>query len=437
MKLKLLTSLLLAPLVFTAQGIKKLKLDEAIKLGQEQSRTLKISQSKMAVNNARYVELKDMALPSLRITAGYSRLSDIDPFKIRLTPTSPEITLFPVILDNYTSRASINESVFNGFRLKNGMLSQQYLLEASKLDFEKDKTEITFNIINAYYNLYKILASKHLVEQSLAQVEERLRDMKSMEAQGVVIHNDVLRVELQRSNIELSEIDINDNLEVANYNFAVMTGLPEGTRIEIDTLDLFKSKDVKSFPDYLKASLQKRADLKASEQRQKAAELNQKVVKGNMFPSLNVGANYYYANPNVRYIPPADVFHATWDVGVTLSWDLTALYTTRHAGDEASALLEQSKAMNDQLSDAIRMEVNTDFVNYEQSIKKIDVAKRSVDQALENYRTSRSRYDSHIVLLTEVLDAEVLLLQANLNLAYAKSDAEVAYNRLLKSTGDH
>jgi outer membrane protein len=437
MKLKLIALFFLFSFVLGAQGTKKLKLDEAIKLGQEQSKSLKISQSKMAVNDARYVEIKDMALPSLKLSAGYTRVSDITPFTIRLTPTSPELTLFPIILDNYATRASINESVFNGFRLKNGMMSQKYLLEASKMDYEKDKTEIIFNIINAYYNLYKVQASKQLVEQSLAQVDERLKEMRSMEAHGVAIHNDVLRVELQRSNIELTEIDINNNLEVANYNFSVMMGLPEGTLVEIDTLGLFKAKEVKSFPDYLKTSLQKRADLQAADQRQKAAELNMKVVKGNLFPTVNVGANYYYANPNPRYIPPSDVFHDTWDIGVNLSWDITALYTTRHATDEASAQLMQSKAQSDQIADGIRMEVNQDFVTYEQSLKKIDVAQRSVVQATENYRTTRSRYDSNVVLLNEVLDAEVLLLQANLNLAYARSDAEVAFNHLLKSTSSN
>jgi outer membrane protein len=427
MKRTLTTIFFLLPLLFQAQVTRKIKLDEAIKLGQEQSKSLRISQSRMAIADAKYVELKDMILPSLNVSAGYSRLSDITPFTIQLSPNTPPVTLFPVLVNDYSSRASINESVFNGFRLKNGILSQQYLLEASKLDYEKDKSEIIYTIVSAYYNLYKVQASRKLIEQSLTQADQRIQEIKNLEKQGLAIHNDVLR----------AEVDINSNLEITNYNFGVMTGLAEGTVIEIDSVNLFNSREFKKFPDYLQASFAKRSDLKAADLRKKASEMNLKVVKGTLLPTLNVGANYYYANPNPRYIPPADVFHSTWDVGVNLNWNLTSLYTNKHQADEARCLILQSAAMSDQLSDAIRMEVNQDFVNYEQSQKKVEVASRSVSQAEENYRTLQSKYNNSTALLSDLLDANVLLLQAKLNLTYARADAEIAYNHLLKSTGSN
>ena len=434
MKSTLIALIWILPLMVSAQGTKKLKLEEAIKLGQEQSKTLKISQSKMAVMNSRYDQMRDQVLPSVNLSAGYYRFSDIPAYKIQIAPNTPPVTLFPVILNNYSSRASINESVFNGFRLKNGLLSE-YLIQASKLDYEKDKSDIVFNIINAYYNLYKVQASKKIIEQSLVQAEQRLKEVKNMEQQGLAIHNDVLRVELQRSNIELSEIDVIDNLEVANFNFGILCGLPEGTRVEIDSLDLFKAKDVKAFPEYLKSSLEKRSDLQAADLRRKASEANLRVTKGALFPTLNVGANYYYSNPNPRYIPPADAFHDTWDIGFNLNWNLTALFSNRHQADEARTMILQSTAISEQISDGIRMEVNQDFVNYEQSLKKSDVARRSVGQASENYRTMLSKYNNSTALLSDLLDAEVLLLQAKLNLAYSNADAEIAFNHLLKSTG--
>jgi outer membrane protein len=435
MRTKLILLTLLFPFLGMAQGLKKMKLEEAVKMGLDQSRSLKISESKMAIAGAKYVEVKDMVLPSVGLSAGYSRFSSIPPFTFQLTPSSPAITLFPVILDNYSSRASVNESVFNGFRLKNGIASQQYLLEAAKLDYEKDKSDVIFNIVNAFFNLYKVQISKGIIEKSLNQADERLKEIRTMEQQGLALHNDVLRAELQRSNMEMAEIDINSNLQMANYNFGVMTGLAEGMVIEIDSSGLFQKNDFKAFQEYLQASLGKRSDLKAADLRKKASELNLKVVKGNLFPTLNVGANYYYANPNPRYVPPVAEFHDTWDIGFNLNWNLTALYTNKHQSEEAQYQILQSTAMLDQLSDGVHMEVNQDFVSYQQSEKKSDVATRSVKQAEENYRTIQSRYANRVALLSDLLDAEVLLLQANLNLAYAKADTQIAYHHLLKSIG--
>jgi outer membrane protein len=130
-----------------------------------------------------------------------------------------------------------------------------------------------------------------------------------------------------------------------------------------------------------------------------------------------------------------DAFHGTWDAGLSLNWNLTSLYTAHHQSAEAKTLVLQSTAISDQITDGIRMEVNQDFVNYEQSLRKIDVAQRSVNQAAENYRTMLSKYNNSSALLSDLLDADVLQLQAKLNLTSAKADAEIAYNHLLKSTG--
>ncbi|MFI5150694.1 MAG: TolC family protein [Bacteroidia bacterium] len=429
--------LFLLPFSGFTQGSKKIKLEEAIKMGLEQSRSLKIAESKVTIAGSKFVELKDMVLPSVGVSAGYARLSDIPAFTFQLNPSSPPVTLFPVILNNYSTRASVNESVFNGFRLKNGIASQQYLLEATKLDYEKDKEDIKFNIVNAYFNLYKVQISKGIIEKSLAQADQRLKEIRTMEQQGLVLHNEELRAELQRSNMELTELDINNNLQVANYNFGVLIGLPEGAEVEIDSAELFQKNDFKAFQEYMQTSLSKRSDLKAADLRKKASELNLKVVRGNMFPNLNIGANYYYADPNQRYIPPVAEFHNTWDIGINLNWNLTALYTNKHQRDEAQSQILQSSAFRDQIADAVHMEVNQDFIGFQQSIKKTEVAARSVKLAQDNYRNTLSRYSNHVALLSDLLDAEVLLLQANLNLAYSKADTQIAYHHLLKSTGSN
>jgi outer membrane protein TolC len=60
---------------------------------------------------------------------------------------------------------------------------------------------------------------------------------------------------------------------------------------------------------------------------------------------------------------------------------------------------------------------------------------KSVEQSEENYRLTNSRYRNNLVLLSELLDAENAVLNAKINLALSKADAQVAYYKLLKSTG--
>ena len=53
----------------------------------------------------------------------------------------------------------------------------------------------------------------------------------------------------------------------------------------------------------------------------------------------------------------------------------------------------------------------------------------------ENYRITKNKYDNNLVNTTELLDANVLLLQSKINLAVSKADVLMAYSQLLKTSG--
>ena len=61
--------------------------------------------------------------------------------------------------------------------------------------------------------------------------------------------------------------------------------------------------------------------------------------------------------------------------------------------------------------------------------------KKAVLQAEENYRITKNKYDNALVNTTELLDANVSLLQSKINLAVAKADVILAYSKLLETTG--
>jgi len=59
-----------------------------------------------------------------------------------------------------------------------------------------------------------------------------------------------------------------------------------------------------------------------------------------------------------------------------------------------------------------------------------------VNQAEENLRIARERFREGVALNTDVLDAEVLALQAKTNLTQTLVDAELARARLSKALGE-
>ena len=291
------------------------------------------------------------------------------------------------------------------------------------------------NLINAYFNLYKLQASKNVLNENLQQIRERIRETELAEKNGLATKNDVLRWQLQESNLELSQLDLQNSIDVANYSMNLLLGFDGNTIIDIDTNVVESKLSVKSLDDYMNAAAKGRSDLLAAQTRADASYNNYRVAKNSYMPKIGVQGEFLDANPNSRYIPPVDKFNATWAAGITLTWDLMNIYSNRHNVDEYSALLTQSKEGVSMMSDNIKLEVNQAYLGYSEAQKKIQVMEKAVAQATENFRLTDSRYRNSLVVLSELLDANTILLQQKINLALAKADTHLAYYRLLKSTG--
>jgi outer membrane protein len=433
---KILVLLLIFPLALQAQQTQVLTLEQALKLGLEYSKTLKLSRGRLATSEARSKQTKAAMIPVVSLNSSYTRLSNnITPFTVAFPGSTESIALNPQILNQYNNSLSVNQSLFSGFRLKHAEESAKYLEQASQLDYEKDKSEVVLNIANAYYNLYKIDASRKLVQENIRQLNEQITNIQNFEKQGLAISNDVLRSQLQLSNIEMSQIDVNNNFKVASYNLGIMLGLPAGTQIQVDTVTLFAPKTMESLDNYLQQATSNRKDLKAAGLRNQSSLSNVATAKSNYFPSIGLNASYLYNRPNARVFPQQDQFKDTWTAGISLSYNLTNLFTNKNQVAEATSVVLQNQAQEEQLSDNIRMEVNQNYLSMQQAREKIEVAKRSVVQANENYRTTQSRYTNGVALLTDLLDANVLRLQAQINYETARADAELAYQRLQKAIG--
>ena len=430
---KLLLLLAILPTFLLGQNNRILTLDEAINLGLNNSKQLKISGAKLDITKAKRLQYWNAQIPTVTYTGNYSHLSDnISPFVVGF-PTG-QITLNPQILNQFTNRLSASQIVFGGFRAIRFYESSEFLEKAAALDIDKDKVEVKNNIVSACYNLHKLQSSLDILEKNLVVLRGRATDVKNFVQGGIALENDKLKSELAISQVEMSQKEVANAIEVANFNLDLMLNLPTSTKIELDKNALFLDKTVGDLDFYLK-NINNRPDLMATDMRNQATAKSVDIAKGGLYPTVSVGANVFFNNPNQRVFPQEANFKGTWDVGVTVNYNLTNLYTTKFQIQEANAAVAQSNLVKEQLTDAAKMEVNANYFAYQSALEKIKLSDKSITQAIENQRVMKNRYDGQIATLTELLDADFLLLQTKLNLENAKTDAELSYYKLLKSVG--
>ena len=118
-----------------------------------------------------------------------------------------------------------------------------------------------------------------------------------------------------------------------------------------------------------------------------------------------------------------------------MKYNIGSLWKTDAKVQQAKARESQLKANEYLMMDNIRLEINQAYENYLLNEKKIEVFARAIEQATENYKITKNKFDNNLLTTTDLLDADLASLQAKLNYAGAKADAVVAYNRLLQTAG--
>lgn len=422
----------LVPAALFAQSSKELNINQAIELGIANSKNLKLSQNKIDQAVAQLEVVKDNVLPSANASFIYNH-AEIPTTTFTLPGGGSSLQL-PKRADAFVGTAAIQELVYGGGKLKYAKESTKLLADVARLDADKSKEEITYAVINTYYSLYKVAQSKKVVDQNLESIAAQIKQAQRFFEQGIVTKNDVLRFQLQQANITLSQMDIESNRKIINYNLDILLGLPEDTELKITdpTLSL---KSVGSLNDYISQAMTNRQELKQLDVRNKVADYNIKTVRANTLPTVAVGANLYYINPSGNFIPPVNQYLMPVTVGATVSWNIASLWTNKNKVSEAKIEQNEITLQKDVLTDQVKTDINKNFQTYQVAVNKIQVLETSIAQATENDKLLASKYKNNVASVTDRIDAETLLYQAKINLEIAKADAGIAYYTLLKSTG--
>ncbi|RZK51872.1 MAG: TolC family protein, partial [Pedobacter sp.] len=234
--------------------------------------------------------------------------------------------------------------------------------------------------------------------------------------------------------ISLTDMEIENNKKIINYNLDILLGLPETTEIAILGAD-DALQTVQPLGTYLNAALNNRQELQQLSVQHQIADYNIKTIKANTLPTVGLGANLYYVNPSGNFIPSNQQFVMPITLGANISWNIGSLWTNKSKMSEARIQQQEINTQKDILSDQLKTELNRNYQNYQLAVQKISVLETSITQATENDRLLESKYKNNIASAIDRIDAETLLYQAKIDLELAKADAKLAYYTLLKSTG--
>jgi outer membrane protein TolC len=152
-------------------------------------------------------------------------------------------------------------------------------------------------------------------------------------------------------------------------------------------------------------------------------------------PQVGVNGGYDYARPNPRIFPRAGEWRHSWDVSVNATWMLWD-GGRRHADEaEASAAVRAAESRVGEFDRQVTFEVRQRLLDLESSRAGIVAAEDGVRSATEALRVVSERFAAGVATSTDVLDAQVAMLQASLERTRTIANARIAEARLARAVG--
>ena len=444
MKMKLcLLYCILTGTLFSQPSVQQVRLADCISQALGKNPSLQISEAKLQAAEARSSEAATSLLPQLRLSGRAAELSKIDPFGLTLgPPINLSMILFPSITENYSLKLTLQQPLFTGFKLQKNLEMAELNASATREDLTKDQSDLVLNVITAYWSLYRTVKIEEVIQQSVEQMSEHLKDVKNLLQQGMATDADVMKVQVQCSDVKVKQIEAKNAIRLAEMALNSMIRNSLATEIiPIDTPIISPNLTGTLLDENLSRlqslAMDRRPERKSMQFRRDMSSAGVAAAKSGWYPQIFLAANYDYARPNQRIIPPKDQWDGTWDVGVTFQWNIWDWYATAHQTAQAEALLRQSEAGIVQLEDAVALDVAQQYYFAQTAREKVEVAFGGMEQAKESYRMTSEKYKNGLTSNSELLDAETALLQAKLTHTQAVVDYALALARLKKAVGEN
>ena len=302
------------------------------------------------------------------------------------------------------------QPVYAGGRVRAGNQLAKLGIEAAELKAEVSERDLLESIESTYYLVVGLQSKVATLESALTLIDslDRVADV-ALKA-GLVTKNDQLRVALERNKYKALQLQLNNGIKLASQLLCQEIGIDypaDGLKLDNDLEDADFLIEIEDF---------ERPEMRLLQLQIDAEVFYKRLSRGEALPQVGVGATMWYGNMITDYKLNGMVF-ARLEVPITKWWE------TSHKIKEHNLKIEQYKIMQQDLTEKMSLQEEQSYNQMIEAQALLESDKSALDMAQENYRVAELNYRAGITTITDVLEANALLLQAQ----NAITDRQITY----------
>ena len=406
-------------------------LRDVYKLALANSYQLKISE-KGLLDARQQVEInKSYRLPALSSGLTYGYISNADSWSPSFS--DHRVSAIPHIFTAFSLQAA--ETVFKGGELQNSIKKAVLQEQIASLSSEKDQEDIKLLVSAKYLDIYRLISQQKIYRNNIRLTENRLKNVLTMQKQGMVTRNDVLRTELTISDLQLALRRTGNDILILNKQLNVVTGAADSAALEPDSTLLTAPLPENKADYYLEDAGKINQDLRISAVGNQIAETNIRLLESDRLPQIFLYAGSNLQRPYTSSIPAIDIYSNVWQAGVGIHYNISSTYQTRKKIRSGEIELAQAHDRETLEKQNLDVRVKSGYIKYEEAKEDLVTLTRDLKSAEENYRVVEKKYFNQLALLTDMIDATNTKIEAELKVTTAQINVVYTYCQLLYAVG--
>lgn len=412
--LLLLLAILALPISASSQSKRQLSLQEALQLAEENNLASKSAEARELAARGQYRMTNSVFLPGLTVsTTGVATNDPLSSFGFKLKQEivtqadfDPATLNDPGRIDNFNTKLEVQQPLLNldGIYARKAAKNQY---EAMSLQTQRVKANIRYQVKKAYFMLELAQNAVGVLETSVKVAEDALKLTKDNEAQGFVKHADVLEAMVRVDDRKNQLLEAENNLQSANEFLAHLLGVDLNTPIE--TTDPMIQSPALAVWQASETTIESRSDVQAIQKQIQGAENMLKSEKMKFVPRLNAFGAYEWNDSKLLGTSANNYL-----VGASLSWNLFGGYKNVGSAQHAKAQLQEAQYNYEDYLSQSQIQLNRAKRDVELKYQQVESGKLAKEQAAESFRIRSDRFAQGLEKTTELLMAEALSSQKNL-----------------------
>lgn len=333
---------------------------------------------------------------------------------------------------DWSAQTSLN--VFDGFGKYGSLKSARSSLAAAEAGAGYSRQQVIENVAAAYYDLLRYERLLEVARESEDLAAKELERTEVYFRLGSAARSDVLQSKVRLEQTRLEVVRAANGVEQAFANLAYAMGQPLAARFEIDRSALAVDFELESLDALYAQALRERLDLRSREHEVEARRGEVTAASSNLWPSLDLFANYSrYRNESPYRFGAQESDNLGY--GYRVSWNIFDRLQSWTGRSQARARARIAEYSLEQARLDAQLEIRRLYNSLVEARERARVSRETIVQAEEELRLAQERFRVGAGTTLDRINAQVNLARARGDEVQAICDYLINAARLDRAVG--